>query len=267
MNVTLKSRPFLGGIVKFILAFFCLGVLWAEPCELVVLGEKYDNEKGQGHDYFVIYDRYFAPLKNKPLKILEIGFAAGSSAHIWEDYFPNAELHFIDIEEGARQSAKDLSARCHLHIGDQGEEAFLSGLVAEVGSFDIIIDDASHQVTHQVFTFEYLFPFLNEGGIYVIEDLHTSYWKAFGGLGNPGNPKASALSATEYLKGLVDRINYVGAYTGCANRELAKIRVDDGMDKHGRYNFPKDFFDKLDEKTRDILSIHFYDSICFILKR
>ena len=239
----------------------------ASSSELTEIGNKYGNDKGPSHDYLVIYEQYFAPIKNKKLKILEIGFFDGSSAHMWEEYFPNAELHYIDINEECRRTAKNLSSRSFLHIGDQSDTTFLASIINLVGEFDIIIDDASHQCAHQILSFEYLFPHVKSGGIYIIEDLHTSYWKFFGGEGSPGNPCASINSTTEYLKQLTDYVNYVGAYTGCANRELAKIRVDIGRDRHGTYNFPKDFFEKLDYRVRDLKSLHFYDSLCFIFKR
>ena len=37
--------------------------------------------------------------------------------------------------------------------------------------FDIIIDDASHEVSHQVLRFPIYFPKLKKGGLYIIEDV------------------------------------------------------------------------------------------------
>lgn len=233
--------------------------------ELEKIASKQEGTKWE-HDYLAIYDQYFAPIRDKKITLLEIGFGSGPSAHMWEEYFPAAELHYIDI---LPLNIKDfhLSDRSHLHIGHQADELLLYFLTNSIDGFDIIIDDGSHVTEEQIFTLEYLFPHVKSGGVYVIEDLHTSYWKDFGGEGMPGEPKASPRSTTEYLKELVDRVNYVGAFTGCANRTMAKNRVDTGVDKHGTYSFPKDFFETLDDWARDIKSIHFYDSICFIFKR
>lgn len=255
-------------VILFLTLIFFLPIsTFAELSELSKIGSKYDNEKGIAHDYLEIYNQYFSPIKNKKLKLLEIGFATGTSAYMWEEYFQQAELHYIDLWEGCEQYAKNLSNHSFLHIGDQADGLFLSKLVNQVGEFDIIIDDGSHQVDHQIFSFEHLFPHVKSGGVYVIEDLHTSYWEDFGGIGRPGNPYPSINSTTEYLKSLIDHVNFVGAYTGCANRELAKVRIDTGKDQYGTYNYRKDFFSKIDFSTRDIKSIHFYDSICFIFKR
>jgi hypothetical protein len=239
--------------------------LWCSECELKIIGDKYDNNKSD-HDYLPVYEQYFSNIRNKKLVFLEIGFGGGSSARMWEEYFPEAELHYLEI---LNLDIKDyhLSPRSHLHIGHQADELFLFLLANHIGEFDVIIDDGGHQIDDQIFTLKCLFSYVKSGGVYVIEDLHTSYWKPFGGQGSPGHPKSSPNSTTEYLKSLIDRVNYVGAFAGCANREMAKIRVDIGVDKDGSYAFPKTFFDDLDMWSRDIKSIHFYDSICFIFKR
>ncbi len=239
----------------------------APLCELEKIAIKYNGTK-LDHDYLPIYNQYFSQIRNEKLTFLEIGFGSGPSvsAYMWEEFFPEAELHYIDHSD-LDITEYGLSNRSHLHRGDQTDEWFLCFLANSVDGFDIIIDDGSHVVEDQIVTFECLFPYVKSGGVYVIEDLHTSYWKEFGGRGGPGNPQSSPNSATEYLKKLVDHVNYVGAFTGCANRTMAKNRVDTGVDQHGTYAFPKDFFETLNPWTRDIKSIHFYDSVCFIFKR
>jgi len=246
------------------LVLFLPWILFSSDLDLIAA--KWGNEKGCDHNYLAIYDSYFTPLRNKELRLLEIGFATGASARMWETYFPKAELHYVDIFFQYYEYMKELSPRSHLHIFDQSNITALENLVEEVGEFDLIIDDGSHRSSDQIISFEFLFPHLKSGGIYVIEDLHTSYWQGFGGEGDKGRPKTSPHSITEFLKNLVDQVNYVGAYTGAANRDLAELRVNIGYDKHGTYNFPKDFFVNLNYYAKHIKSIHFYDSICFVLK-
>ena len=65
--------------------------------------------------------------------------------------------------------------------GSQIDNKFLENTAKEYGPFDIIIDDGSHYVEHQLFSFKLLFKHLNNNGIYIIEDVHTSYKKSFGG--------------------------------------------------------------------------------------
>lgn len=50
-----------------------------------------------------------------------------------------------------------------------------------MGDVDVVIDDGSHHMSDIQTSFEHLFPKINFGGIYIIEDLHTSFWKSFGG--------------------------------------------------------------------------------------
>ncbi len=227
---------------------------------------KYNGWKNLSHNYLPIYEIYLGPLRDNNIKFLEIGFERGCSAYMFEEYFSNAELHFIDINPDVTKNAQNLSNRSTLHIMNQTDEKKLLELISQVGEFDIVIDDGSHSTYDQQFTFKTLFPFIKSGGIYIIEDLHTSYWKGYGGAGSTGNPKSATNSTTEFLKNLVDNVNFVGAYTGTASRERALARVKNGRDQFGTYNFPNDFFETMNYYSKHIKSIHFYDSLCFIIK-
>ena len=136
------------------------------------------DKSSRAHNYTEIYAEHFAPLRNQSIKFLEIGIAAGESVRLWENYFPNASLHFIDI---CRDGIQYYSPRSHYYFLDQAdpqalqEFAHLSG-----GSFDIIIDDGGHFMHQQIISFQTLFPYLQSGGLYIIEDLHTSYWTSHG---------------------------------------------------------------------------------------
>ncbi len=66
-----------------------------------------------------------------------------------------------------------------IYQGDQSSTADLSRLCAAEGPFDIVIDDGSHQSRHQLISFLHLFPYLKDGGLYVIEDVQTSFWSGY----------------------------------------------------------------------------------------
>jgi hypothetical protein len=124
------------------------------------------------------YQQHFASLRNKKLKILEIGVggyddpnSGGDSLRMWKQYFPNSMIYGMDIVD-KRALEED---RIKIFQGSQDDEVFLKKVVAETGKFDIIIDDGSHRNDHVIKTFKILFPELNNGGIYVVEDTHTSY--------------------------------------------------------------------------------------------
>ncbi|MBS0625865.1 MAG: hypothetical protein JSS32_07435 [Verrucomicrobia bacterium] len=215
----------------------------ASPLEIQLLDEialKAGTDKASHHhNYTEIYASYFHSIRNLPLKFLEIGLWKGQSAKTWEEYFPQAELHFLDLH---LDQVEYKSPRCHYHQGNQENPRDLEKLVQEIGSgFDIVIDDGGHTMSQQITSFTYLFPHIKPGGLYFIEDLHTSYW-----LRKKGEP-----TAVDFLKGLIDEVNFVGAISRRASHQ--KIAPDlQAMLSHFEEN---------------IYSICFYDSLAVIAKR
>ena len=131
------------------------------------------------HHYIPLYDRYFAPFRNQKVKFLEIGVSEGGSLQMWRNYFGNeAIIYGVDINP---ECEKYNGQAGQVRIGSQDDFAFLESVISEMGGIDIILDDGSHQMAHIPKTLKFLFPKLNFGGIYMIEDLHTSYWRHFGG--------------------------------------------------------------------------------------
>jgi hypothetical protein len=96
---------------------------------------------------------------------------------MWERFFDKAEIFGVDIYDKTQLQ----EGRKKIKQGSQVDASFLESLSDEVGGFDLIIDDGSHLNEHIICTFEILFPKLNDNGIYVIEDVQTSYWPEFGG--------------------------------------------------------------------------------------
>ena len=128
--------------------------------------------------YFWIYERAFASLRHKKLKILEIGVFRGSSIKLWRAYFdhPESIIVGLDIDPACAQFAEP-ERGLHVMIGNQVDRVFLADVVARHGPFDIILDDGSHISSQIIATFNALFvDGLKEPGLYVVEDLHTSYW-------------------------------------------------------------------------------------------
>jgi hypothetical protein len=148
--------------------------------ELTKLANKYASDKGTispsvGHHgprlhFTTIYGDYMEKIRFNRLRILEIGIGSGPSLKMWYDYFPNSEIHAIDV---ANQSTMN-NERVTTHICDQSKRNDLENLMEKIGSFDIIIDDGSHVITHQQISLGTLFKHLNKNGQYWIEDLHTS---------------------------------------------------------------------------------------------
>ena len=129
--------------------------------------------------YLPIYERHFAPYRNSPVKVLEIGVQNGGSAQLWREWFgPEAVIFGIDINPDCARANGEVA---QIRIGSQADPDFLRKVVAEMGGLDIVIDDGSHVMEHLHASFRTLFPLLAEGGVYLVEDLHTAYWPKFGG--------------------------------------------------------------------------------------
>jgi hypothetical protein len=150
------------------------------------------------------YRLFFREFRWKPIKLLEIGIGGyagqlgGRSINAWRWYFPFAKIVACDIEDKSILTAPGVK----IYRVDQSSRDALVKVVKNEGKFDIIIDDGSHFCAHQIFTFKELFPSLVNGGVYVIEDIQTSYWPDFGGqiLGQPGTTCMTYfLELTHYL--------------------------------------------------------------------
>ena len=144
----------------------------------------YGTDKFGYHDYPPNYYHLFKHLKDKPIRLMEIGVGGyqdadrgGESLEVWRDFFPNGRIVGIDIQK----KEMDLGERVTILQGSQVDPDFLAEVVREHGPFDIIIDDGSHQNEHVVTSFELLFGGLAEGGIYVAEDVQTAFFPRFGG--------------------------------------------------------------------------------------
>jgi cephalosporin hydroxylase len=160
---------------------------------------------GRGIDkwrhYFSAYHAHLQQFRGKRPVILEIGINHGGSIDMWQKYFGEGTvLHGVDINPSCRQfEAK--SAGVFIHTGDQGDRQFMEGLVAQVGPVDIIIDDGGHTMQQQLLTMQVWFPRVNDGGVYLVEDTHTSYFPDMGGgLRRNG-------TFIEHTKGLIDELH------------------------------------------------------------
>jgi hypothetical protein len=128
--------------------------------------------------YFPIYDRHLGPFRDRPIRVLEIGVYRGGGLELLRHYLgPAAGLVGIDIDPVAVSAAGD---RYPIELGDQANPDFLRRVAEAHGPFDVVIDDGGHTMQQQIVSIETLFPILNDGGTYLVEDTHTSFWKEYG---------------------------------------------------------------------------------------
>jgi len=201
------------------------------------------TDKHSRHYYTQHYQHHFRTLRRENLNILEIGIggyenpkAGGASLRMWKEYFPRAHIFGIDIYDKTYHDKK----RIKTFRGSQTDEAFLKRVVEEIGIVDIIIDDGSHYNDHVITTFKILFPLLSPKGIYVVEDVQTSYWSEFDGINWGGSIDLTApYTSMNFFKSLIDGLNY------------EEFTLDD---------YVPTYFDK------HIVAMHFYHNLVFIYK-
>lgn len=169
-----------------------------------------------------IYDRYLAPLTNRPsIRLLEIGVDRGGSLELWRTVFgPSATIFGIDINPACRKLDGEAGS---VRIGSQADPAFLRSVVTEMGGVDIVIDDGSHDSVHLRESFKVLFPLLAQDGLYIAEDLHCSYWRRYHG--------AYRRQGTfiEFAKDLVDGMHRWYHPHGARYPEVAAVHFYDSV--------------------------------------
>ena len=176
--------------------------------------------------YFDIYDRHFASFRNKPVTVVEFGVSQGGSLQMWKHYFGRrARIFGVDIDPRCAALAEP---QVQIRIGDQEDRDFLRSLADEIGPIDVLIEDGGHTMGQQIATFEELWPSIVDGGVFLMEDLHTSYWPNYGG----GLRRAGTF--IEYAKKLIDQ------------QHAWHAREDELV---------------VDQYTRTIRGMHVYDSI------
>jgi O-antigen biosynthesis protein len=219
---------------------------------LTSLHQLYAKHTGKVSDkwslYLAEYDRLFAEYRNKPIRLLEIGIQNGGSLDIWSKYFSNATaLIGCDINPACILLSYD-DPRIQVVIGDANAPDVHEVVLKHSPQFDIIIDDGSHLSSDIVKSFALYFPRLVEGGIFIAEDLHCSYWSRFeGGLYDP-------YSSISFFKRLADVINH--EHWGIA-RERAEIL---------RGIFTKYGCEVDADMLSQVHSVEFINSMCVVRK-
>jgi hypothetical protein len=189
---------------------------------LTELGTKYGTDKVK-HGYLPIYERFLSTRRMEPLTLLEIGVLGGASLRMWRDYFPNAVILGVDQDPNCAKPEG-----CTVLQASQ-QQATMVSMLTEF-DIDVVIDDAGHVWAEQVSCLQMVFPLLSSGGLYFVEDLHTSYWQGFG----------HGESCVGYLKTLVDDVN-----------------------NHGRTEFPVPP-DQREGSARLLKSMFFSRSLCVL---
>lgn len=216
------------------------------------LSELYSTHHGKVSDkwgiYLPTYDRIFLPYRAQPVRLLEVGVQNGGSLEIWSKYFTQAQkLIGCDINP-ACSALQYEDPRVAIVVGDANTDAAEHQITSHAQQFDIVIDDGSHRSSDIIKAFARYFPRVVDGGVFVVEDLHCSYWQEFeGGLHDP-------YSSMSFFKLLADVVNHEHWGTSQQSSDLTQ-----GIAQ--RYAVTLD-----DALLSSIHSVEFINSICVIHK-
>ncbi len=165
---------------------------------LVELSDIFGTDKRPSwHNFIELYDRYLTPLKDSVHRVFEIGVFNGASHKMWKCFFDSVEVYGIDLKQ--KPWVEKLGI--HTYIANQANRDDLQRFIDESGGeFDVIIDDGGHWMNHQQVSLGFLFKHLKPGGLFIIEDVHTSIPKFYDGYG------VDSLGGNTTLKMITDYI-------------------------------------------------------------
>lgn len=168
----------------------CHKSLHAAYSESDFLSIKYDT-------YFPVYERLLGGFREKEIILVEVGVFQGGSLFMWREFLgKKARIIGIDLNPGARVWEE---YGFEIHIGDQASEGFWNEFFSKIGKVDIVIDDGGHTNRQQIVTTHCAVANIKDGGLLIVEDVHTNYFREF------GNP--SRYSFLNFTFRVIDSVN------------------------------------------------------------
>lgn len=143
------------------------------------------TDKDTYHSYIELYEQLLAPFVDKAITLVEIGIQYGGSMLLWQDYLPKAHFVFVDNVDSIHPKILEHvdQERVAILFEDgydyRGADHVCS--LAESGpsgGIDFIIDDGPHTLQSQIDFLQLYLPWLNKGGIALIEDVQDVQWFA-----------------------------------------------------------------------------------------
>jgi hypothetical protein len=142
-----------------------------------LFNKKKDLNIHKWHHYLPIYQRHFEKFVGKKIKFLEIGTQRGGSTLLFKEWFgEQAHITSVDIDPGCEKIFTN-HHNIDVVIGDQSDKNFLKNLAKNHGPWDVVLDDGGHTCNQVLTSFEYLYSYVREEGVYLIEDLNSHFWK------------------------------------------------------------------------------------------
>ena len=168
--------------------------------------------------YFEVYDEIFRDFIGKKIIFVEVGVLNGGSLEMWRKYFGlDCRIIGIDFNPECKKFEKE---GIEIFIGDQSDPKFWDYFFDKVGKVDIILDDGGHTNLQQIITTVKSIENLNDKGLLVVEDTHTSYMSEF------GNPCKE--SFINFSKKIIDDVNFtfpeLGSFKYSLNKFIHSVR-------------------------------------------
>ena len=163
--------------------------------QLKELMNHYGSDKGgitNHHNFANYYSEIFDNKKDKIKNFLEIGLGTNNenlasnmgkdgkplaSLRAWRDYFKNAQIYGADIDRDILKNED----RIRTFYVDQTNPSSIKELFTNIGvnKFDVILEDGLHEYNANICFFENSIQYLDDQGVYIIEDVYYKDQKKF----------------------------------------------------------------------------------------
>jgi cephalosporin hydroxylase len=151
--------------------------------------------------YLPVYEQYFEKYRDRHINFVEVGIQGGGSLEMWKKYFGDkAKIIGIDVDPTVYERQ---TPGTEIAIGNQEDVNFWNMILPKIGPIHAFIDDGGHQMKQQINTLLAVWPKIVNGGVYICEDTHTSYWLDW------GNGVGKEWTMMEFAKKILDMVNFV----------------------------------------------------------
>lgn len=135
------------------------------------MDKKKESDKVYWHKYIPFYERFLPKNVNK---IVEIGVFKGDSIRFWNDRFSEAIVYGVDIIK-EQDSWPKSSKNIYFQLDQADTVKYREALKVIGNDIDVFVEDGSHFPEHQKTTLVETIGCIKKGGIYILEDIHTSH--------------------------------------------------------------------------------------------